>query len=126
MAESTRTFKRLGEGTYTCWLSRIKTGQTKTGKPRVSICYKVCQGDDKGEFVWDNVTFDSQVGAEVLTKKLRALVPSLIVPDLRAGDVATVDYLAPAILDAAGSTRYKVRVSLTDRGFAKVYAEIAQ
>lgn len=124
MAESTRTFKRLGEGTYTCFLNRITTGTTKSGKPRTSFAFKVCDGEDKGEFVWDNVTCDTEIGMAVLVKKFNALVPDLGVPAIAPGDMASVETVAKIVTDAAGSRRFKVRVTKNDKGFDKVYAEV--
>lgn len=123
MADSIRTFRRLGEGTYNCFLNRITTGTTKSGKPRTSFAFKVCDGEDKGEFVWDNVTCDTEIGTAVLVKKFNALAPDLKVPVLAPGDMASIETVAKIVTDVVGSRRFKVRVTKNDKGFDKVYAE---
>lgn len=119
-----RQFKRLGEGTYVCYLNRIVRGVTKTGKPRVSIAYRVAEGPDRGEFVWDNVTTQSDTGFEILSKKLTALMPELsptFSPENLKGD--NLDLVVASVVSCTKDFRYKVDVRPgRTEGFFNVYA----
>lgn len=121
---TSRVYERLGEGVYTCFLNRIQRGETRTGRAKVSIAYKVCDGEKKGQYVWDNVLVDTPVGCEILQKKLQALAPDVVMVDIAPETPASyMDALFETVKKNAGTARYRVKVSFNDKGFQKTYAD---
>lgn len=103
-------------GKYDVWVNAIRDGQTKSGKPRVSICYRVISGPERGNRVWDNVTM-SEIGAEIIEKKLKAISPWPYEhnPKLTYGEEGET------ILKAIHDQRFRLDLSYNEKGFPRCY-----
>lgn len=103
-------------GTYVAYVNAITAGATKSGKPRVSIVWRIVNGPERGNRVYDNVTL-TEIGDEILKKKFAAICPTY-----RHIDKLTFEEEADKIvMPFAQGRRYRIDVSYNDRGFVKVY-----
>lgn len=119
-------FKKVPTGEYTCFLSILRNGVTKTGKPKVSFAYKVCDGDYKGNFIWDNCTCANETGCSIAAKKINILtsgnaVATADVINAIVGNNAAFESYAQNIKTLVGAKKFHVSVSVTDDGFDRVY-----
>lgn len=106
-------------GTYDAWVNRITAGETKSGKPRMTIVWRIINGPERGNRIYDNVTL-TEIGDEILQKKFRA-----IYPDYHRIEKLTFEEEAESVVfPFAKDRRYKIDVSYNDKGFVKVYATL--
>lgn len=118
-------YKHVEPGNYSCFLSVVKCGTTKSGKPRVSLAYKVTDaGDFKDCFIWDNITCANEIGYDIAAKKLNILTNGNAVAtgDLIKAVINTPGFesYAQNIKTLVGSKKFSVSVQEVN-GFDKVY-----
>lgn len=122
-------YKKVTPGTYNCFLACIKCGTTKSGKPRVSIAFKVADsGEFKDCFIWDNITCANQIGFDIAAKKFNILTN---------GNAVATGELIGAVINTPGFDSYaqniktlvgtrKITIDLKNvDGFDKVYIQKA-
>lgn len=118
--KSDKKWHDVPAGDYEAWVNRIDAGVTKSGKPRISIVWRVISGPERGNRIYDNVTLSSEVGDEICMKKFAALCPSY-----RHIDKLTLeDEASSIVMPFAQGKRYRIHVSYNDKGFVKVYASL--
>lgn len=105
-------------GSYEAWVNSITFGETKTGKPRATIIWRVINGPERGNRIYDNVTL-SEIGAEILQKKLAMIAPW----EYQHNAKLTYEEEAEQIMSAVHDVRYRISVGYNDKGFVKVYID---
>lgn len=120
-------YKHVAPGTYSCFLSVIKCGFTKSNKPRISLAFKVTDaGEFKDSFIWDNITCGNEVGFDIAAKKLNILTN---------GNAVATGELIQAVINTPGFESYaqniktlvgskKITIDLKNvDGFDRVYIQ---
>lgn len=121
-AEARREFRDVPAGKYRAYCNRIRVDQTKTGKPRLSIGWRVAGGDFSGEWVWDSVTL-TEKGYVTAAAKLGKLCPLWVQPE---------DWDAPCFVEAEAAevaqwmeaehkSIHTIDVRVDEQGFKRVY-----
>lgn len=103
-------------GEYDAWLNTIKAGSTKRGNPRVTMIWRIINGPERGNRVYDNVTI-TEIGEQILQKKFAAIMPSY----KRIERLTFEEEAQDLVMPYAEGKRYRIDVSYNDKGFVKVY-----
>lgn len=118
-----RIFKEVPDGKYSAYVNRIKVDTTKSGKPRLSIGYKIAVGAMQNEWVWDSCTLDSDRGYQIAEKKLIALCAEWVAPVsfCTPEEVAAECAAIMVHLEETKTALKNITVKHNDKGFVTVF-----
>lgn len=111
--------REVPAGRYICELADVREGTTKSGLPRVSLAWRVVEGEYRGLWIWDNVTLGSPKGDEILCLKLAHVCPGWV-----HMDTADLYDEARRVKDWAIGRKYSVNKVAQDNGFFRIYADL--
>lgn len=103
-------------GEYEAWVNAITAGATKSGKPRITIVWRIINGPERGNRIYDNITV-TEIGEQILRKKFTAIMPTYH----RIERLTYEEEASDLVMPFAEGKRYKISVSYNDKGFVKVY-----